>query len=66
MKIDKEITHVEIVESIDELNKKLEDNYILIETLKHQKRIMTDILNTLNSSLDARFYSFLCSRTVLR
>ena len=38
MKIDKEITHVEIVDSIDELNKKLEDNYILIETLKHQKK----------------------------
>lgn len=36
MKIDKEISHVEIVKTVEELNKRLEDGYILIETIKRR------------------------------
>lgn len=36
MKIDREITHVELVNSIEELNKKLEEQYVLLEILKRR------------------------------
>lgn len=38
MKIDKEITHVEIVDSVEKLNQKLESGYVLIEVLKRRDR----------------------------
>lgn len=38
MKIIKEITHVEIVDSVEELNKKLNEGFVLLEILKRQDK----------------------------